>query len=87
MNDDAQWRDKLSAEESRVLALWPEDVTNAELKAAVGRIRYQQGLSNRFRQGLVRSGRWRDYIEREFSALGVEILGQADFERLIGDGV
>ena len=39
-------RDQLSAEEARILALWPEDVQNAELKAAVGRIRYQQGLSD-----------------------------------------
>ena len=66
-------RDKLSAEEARVLALWPEDVTNAELKAAGNRIRYQQGLSDRFRQGLIRSGRWRDYIEQEFSSLGVPL--------------
>ncbi len=64
-------RDKLSAEEARVLALWPDGVSNGSLKAAVGRIRYQQGLSDRFRAGLARSGRWRSYIDTEFSALGV----------------
>ena len=45
-------REKLSAEEQRVLSLWPEDVTNETLAAAVGRIRYQQGLTDRFRGGL-----------------------------------
>jgi membrane-bound lytic murein transglycosylase D len=66
-------RDNLSAEEARVLALWPADVSNATLKAAIGQIRYQQGLKDRFRAGLQRSGRWRDYINREFTALGVPI--------------
>jgi membrane-bound lytic murein transglycosylase D len=66
-------RDNLSSEEARVLALWPADVSNATLKAATKRIRYQQGLKDRFREGLVRSGRWRDYIEREFRALGVPV--------------
>ena len=64
-------RDKLSAEQARVLALWPEDVSNAELRDATKRIRFQQGLSDRFRDGLRRSGRWRDFIEAEFAALGV----------------
>jgi membrane-bound lytic murein transglycosylase D len=64
-------RDKLSAEEARILALWPDTVSNASLKAAASRIRYQQGLSDRFRGGLERSGRWRDYIDAEFTALGV----------------
>jgi len=66
-------RDNLSAEESRVFALWPEGVGNKTLSEAVGRIRYQQGLKNRFRQGLQRSGRWRDHINREFSVLNVPI--------------
>lgn len=66
-------RDGLSAEEARVLALWPEDVSNATLAAAVNQIRFQQGLSDRFRAGLARSGRWRDFIEEEFTALGVPV--------------
>lgn len=64
-------RQQLSAEEQRVLALWPDGVSNNTLRDAVGRIRYQQGLSDRFQQGLARSGRWRDYINTEFTALGV----------------
>jgi membrane-bound lytic murein transglycosylase D len=66
-------RDNLSAEEARVLALWPDDVSNDTLRAATQRIRYQQGLSDRFREGLERSGRWRNFIEAEFSALGVPV--------------
>jgi len=66
-------RDNLRAEEARVLALWPADVSSATLKAASGRIRFQHGLSDRFRDGLQRSGRWRDFIEAEFTALGVPV--------------
>jgi len=66
-------RDKLTAEEARVLALWPADVSNKTLSNAVGRIRFQQGLKDRFQQGLRRSGRWRDHVNKEFSALNVPI--------------
>jgi membrane-bound lytic murein transglycosylase D len=64
-------RDNLSAEEQRVLDLWPDDVTNKELAAAQGRIRFQLGLSDRFREGLQRAGRWRDHVNEEFTRLGV----------------
>ena len=64
-------RDNLSAEEYRVLDLWPTDVSNKELTAALGRIRFQLGLSDRFREGLKRSGRWRKHVNTEFGRLGV----------------
>ena len=66
-------RDNLNDEETRILALWPPNVSNTTLSAAVSQIRYQQGLRDRFQEGLVRSGRWRDYIENEFRALGVPV--------------
>ncbi len=66
-------RDHLTAEEARILALWPDDVSNETLTAAVSRVRYQHGLRDRFRQGLVRSGRWRDYVNEQFTALGVPL--------------
>ena len=66
-------RDNLTAEESRVLGLWPDGVSNKTLVTASRNIRYQQGLRNRFRDGLERAGRWRDYIEKEFTALGVPV--------------
>jgi membrane-bound lytic murein transglycosylase D len=64
-------RDNLSAEEAKVLALWPDGVSDETLKAAVRRIRYQQGLRDRFRDGLRRSGRWRAYVNEQFTGLGV----------------
>ncbi len=66
-------RGNLTAEETRVLALWPANVSNQTLKNAVGRIRYQQGLKDRFKEGLQRSGRWRDHVNKEFTALNVPI--------------
>jgi membrane-bound lytic murein transglycosylase D len=66
-------RDNLTAEEARILALWPPGVSNETLNDAVGRIRYQQGLKGRFRQGLKRSGQWRDHVNTEFRALNVPI--------------
>ncbi|NIV17509.1 MAG: transglycosylase SLT domain-containing protein [Woeseiaceae bacterium] len=66
-------RDKLDAEEARILALWPDGVSNQTLADASRNIRYQQGLKDRFREGLVRAGRWRAYIEKEFTAHGVPV--------------
>ncbi|MGB5257922.1 MAG: LysM peptidoglycan-binding domain-containing protein [Woeseiaceae bacterium] len=66
-------RDNLSAEEARVLALWPNGADNRTLAAAADQIRFQQGLRDRFEQGLQRSGRWREYVIAEFTALGVPI--------------
>ena len=66
-------RDGLSAEEARVLALWPADVSNAELKRAARRIRLQQGLADRFEEGLARSGQWQPYIRRVLQDEGVPV--------------
>jgi len=63
----------LSADEQRVLDLWPADVTNKELTAAARRIRLQLGLSDRFGEGLIRAGRYRAHVEAEFTRLGVPI--------------
>lgn len=58
-------RDNLDAEQRRVLALWPADISNEELKEAAKRIRFQQGLADNFRAGLVRSGAWVPYIKEQ----------------------
>src|SRR6185369_4101496 len=55
-------RQNLNSEEQRVLALFPEGTSNAEFRAAVGRLRFQLGQSDRFRSGLVRAGAWKPYI-------------------------
>ncbi len=64
-------RDGLSAEQMRVLALWPEDVSNSELKKAAGRLRFQLGQSDRFREGILRSGTWLPYIHRVIAEHGL----------------
>lgn len=64
-------REGLTAEEQRVLDLWPDDVTNEELQAAAKRIRFQQGLSDQFLAGLIRSGRWKTHMKKEFASVGV----------------
>ncbi len=66
-------RTGLSEEERRVLALWPEDVSAAVLRRAVGDVRFQQGLADRFREGLVRAGRYRAHVNAEFEKLGIPI--------------
>ncbi len=64
-------RKGLSAEESRVLVLFPEDVTNRELRNASQRLRFQLGQSDKFRAGLVRSGAWEPYIRRTLADMGL----------------
>jgi membrane-bound lytic murein transglycosylase D len=64
-------RQGLSAEERRVLSLWPDDVSNAELKAAADRLRFQLGQADRFRAGLIRSGTWRPFIENVLAGRGL----------------
>ncbi|WP_428099151.1 LysM peptidoglycan-binding domain-containing protein [Candidatus Rariloculus sp.] len=64
-------RGNLSTEEARVLSLWSADVSNAELRQAAGRLRFQLGQANRFRAGLIRSGRWRSYIEKVLDDRGL----------------
>lgn len=66
-------RTNLTNDEERVLALWPDGVSNETLQQAINQIRYQQGLSDRFREGLIRAGRWRDFIDSELRALQVPV--------------
>lgn len=62
---------KRSREESRVAALWPAATDADEFAAAAKRIRFQQGLADRFRAGLQRSGAWRPYIQQQLQEHGV----------------
>lgn len=66
-------REGLSAEERRVLALWPEHVSAGVLRRAANDIRFQQGLADRFREGLVRAGRYRAHVDAEFARLGIPV--------------
>lgn len=64
-------RGNLSAEEARVLALFPEGVSNRTLRTASREVRFQLGQADKFRDGLVRMGRWENYIRQVFSARGL----------------
>jgi membrane-bound lytic murein transglycosylase D len=64
-------RSGLSDAEARVLALWPEDVSNATLRAARHRLRFQLGQSDKFEAGLARSGIWEDHIREILSGMNL----------------
>jgi membrane-bound lytic murein transglycosylase D len=64
-------RQGLNNDEERVLKLFPEGTSNAEFRAAADRLRFQLGQSDRFRQGLVRSGTWKPYIREVLSRRGL----------------
>jgi len=64
-------RTGLSPEERRVLALFPPGVSSRSLREAADRIRFQRGQADKFRDGLVRSGRWEDHIRRVFRERGL----------------
>jgi membrane-bound lytic murein transglycosylase D len=64
-------RSGLSEEERRVLSLWPREVSNATLREASRNLRFQLGQSDRFREGLIREGAWRQYIEGVFAEHGL----------------
>jgi membrane-bound lytic murein transglycosylase D len=66
-------RSNLDAEERRVLALFPSDVSDATLRAAAGRVRFQLGQADKFRAGLIRQGRWERYMRGVFAERGMPV--------------
>ena len=64
-------RSDLSADQKRVLALFPQGVSNQTLRTASGQVRFQLGQADKFRDGLVRMGRWENYIRQVLSARGL----------------
>jgi len=63
----------LSAEEQRVLELWPEGTSSKEFSDAAHRLRFQLGQSDRFLAGLKRSERWMPYIESVMRERGLPL--------------
>jgi membrane-bound lytic murein transglycosylase D len=61
----------LSEEEERVKALWPSGTKRARFEQAAEEVRFQLGQADRFREGLVRSGAWRDHIATTFERMGL----------------
>jgi membrane-bound lytic murein transglycosylase D len=61
----------LSEEEQRVLDLWPKGTRRSRFEEAAEGLRFQLGQSDRFREGIVRSGAWRDHIAATFKKQGL----------------
>jgi membrane-bound lytic murein transglycosylase D len=66
-------RSGLDAEERRVLSLFPAGASDATLRAAVGRVRFQLGQADKFRAGLIRQGRWEHYMRGVFAERGMPV--------------
>lgn len=64
-------RQGLTEDQQHILALWGADTTNARFREAMGNVRWQLGQSDRFREGLVRSGAYRAHIEDVITARGL----------------
>lgn len=63
----------LTAAHKRVRNLWPSSIRTKGLAKADERIRFQLGQANRFKEGLIRSGRWQPFIRDEFKKLGIPL--------------
>jgi membrane-bound lytic murein transglycosylase D len=66
-------RSDLTRDQQRFLELWGTDVSNERLKQAAQNIRWQLGQSDRFKEGLVRSGAYRKYIEDVARSKGIPV--------------
>lgn len=67
----ARGAEDLSEEELRVQALWPKGTRRSRFERASESVRFQLGQADRFREGLVRSGAWRDHIASTFEKMGL----------------
>ena len=67
----ASGAEDLSNEEQRVQALWPKNTRRSRFEQASEEVRFQLGQSDRFREGIVRSGAWRDHIATTFERMGL----------------
>lgn len=63
--------DDLSKDERRVREAWPADTARREFADAADRVRFQLGQADRFKEGLIRSGAWREEIKRIFKRQGL----------------
>lgn len=64
-------KEELTTEEQQVLALWPEGTSKEEFRNASRRLRFQLGQSDRFLEGLIRSGRWMPHIRQTLKEQGL----------------
>ena len=61
----------VSPEDERVRALWGAEATPQRLLEATDHIRFQLGQSDRFREGLRRSGAWEAHIAETLANMGL----------------
>jgi len=61
-------RSKLTDTEALVLAAWPEGTSAGAFSLAADNVRFQLGQSNRFKDGMVRSGQWKPHIREVLAA-------------------
>jgi membrane-bound lytic murein transglycosylase D len=61
----------LSAEEQRLCDLWPKGTRHSRFEQAAEEVRFQLGQSDRFREGIVRSGAYREQIAEVFEKAGL----------------
>ena len=66
-------RNDLTDGQERLLALWGTEVSNARLAEAADSIRWQLGQSDRYKEGLIRSGAYREHIENVVRAKGLPV--------------
>ncbi|MGV6807674.1 MAG: LysM peptidoglycan-binding domain-containing protein [bacterium] len=64
-------RQGLTGRQQEILMLWGSGTSNSQFRAAANRVRFQLGQSDKFRAGLVRSGRWLPYIQKTFRDMGL----------------
>ena len=60
-----------SEEGQRVRDLWPQGTSRYRFEQAAEEVRFQLGQSDRFREGLIRSGAWKPRIEEMFERAGL----------------
>lgn len=66
-------RSDLSNAQQHLLELWGSDISNERLALAADSIRWQLGQSDRYQEGLIRSGAYRQHIESVVRAKGMPI--------------
>jgi membrane-bound lytic murein transglycosylase D len=61
----------LSAEDQRMKDMWGAEGTPLRLLEGARQIRFQLGQSDRFKEGIIRSGAWESHIADTFASLGL----------------
>lgn len=66
-------RTDLTSSQKDILRLWGDKASNERLAEAADSIRWQLGQSDRYKEGLVRSGAYREHIENVVRAKGMPL--------------